>query len=163
MKSQRLIPGVAAALIAGAALLPQTGIAGELQAGFEFRKLDANHDGFLSRGEAPKDREFSKAFAEADDNRDRKLDPDEFIKAQSIASRYKAATFITDSIITAEIKAGLIKDPQARALDVRVTTVGGRVSLAGVVRDRRHARRAVEIASGVKGVVSVRNTIAVKG
>jgi hypothetical protein len=39
-----------------------------------FQKLDTDRGGYISRDEATKRRNFAKAFSEADDNRDGKLD-----------------------------------------------------------------------------------------
>lgn len=44
----------------------------------EFRSLDANKDGFISKSELASKRELAAAFGKADKNRDGKLDPAEF-------------------------------------------------------------------------------------
>jgi hypothetical protein len=44
----------------------------------EFRSLDSNKDGFLSKSELASQRDLASAFAKADKNRDGKLDPAEF-------------------------------------------------------------------------------------
>jgi len=49
----------------------------------KFRSLDRNGDGFLTRDEMGAIRDYDAAFAEADDNRDGRLNPDEFFKAES--------------------------------------------------------------------------------
>lgn len=128
-----------------------------------FRGLDVNRDGYVSRAEARKLRQFEKAFAEADENRDGRLDEDEFLKAQSIHQRMRAQKFLEDSLITAKVKAALLKDREVSALDVKVQTYHGTVLLSGFVDDERQARRAMEIASGVRGVVAVKNSLIVKG
>ena len=66
-----------------------------------FKRLDVNRDGYVSREEAKKLPNFEKAFGEADDNRDGKLDADEFIKAQAIYDRVRAAQYVDDSVLTA--------------------------------------------------------------
>src|SRR3972149_6430977 len=58
-----------------------------------FQKLDTSHDGYISRDEAAKLRNFGKAFNEADDNRDGKLDEDEFVKAQSVYDPVRARAY----------------------------------------------------------------------
>jgi len=125
----------------------------------EFRKLDANRDGLISHKEASKLPDFEQAFAAADENKDGKLDADEFAKAQAIHARMRAERYVEDSLITARIKVAMLKDTRVRALDVNVETDRGRVVLTGTVENKEQVRRAVEIASGVRGVVAVENNL----
>ena len=129
----------------------------------EFKRLDANRDGYLSRDEAKKIRSFDKAFSEADDNRDGKLDAAEFVKAQAIYDRLRAGQFVDDSVITTKVKAALLKDRNVRVLDVKVETYKGTVLLSGFVDNEKQAQRAAEIASGIRGVTAVKNSLVVKG
>jgi hyperosmotically inducible periplasmic protein len=124
-----------------------------------FLQLDTNHDGYVSRSEAASVRGFDRAFAEADENRDGKLSADEFIKAESIRERQRAAEFAADSLVTAKVKAALIKDLQLKAFDVAVETNHGRVLLSGVVDDQRQAKRAAQLALAVGGVERVENAL----
>jgi len=128
----------------------------------EFRKLDTNHDGYLSRQETGKIRGFEKPFKEADDNRDGRLDADEFVKAQSVHERIRAGQYVDDSVITAKVKAALLKDKVVSAVAVSVETSKGTVILSGFVDNADQIRRATEIASGIDGVVNVRNGLVVK-
>ena len=128
----------------------------------EFKRLDANRDGYLSRDEARKIRDFDQAFTEADDNRDGKLDAAEFIKAQSIHDREAAGRYVDDSVITAKVKAALLKDSAVSALEVSVETRKGTVVLSGFVDSDSQLQRAAEIAASVQGVVTVKNALVVK-
>lgn len=128
----------------------------------EFTRLDMNRDGSLSREEAQKIRGFSKAFNEADDNGDGKLDATEFVKARAIHDRARAGQYIDDSVITAKVKAALLKDPVVSAVVVSVETHKGTVLLSGFVDNESQARRAVKIAASVQGVVAVKNSLSVK-
>jgi hyperosmotically inducible protein len=56
----------------------------------------------------------------------------------------------------------LLKDPDIKSLDVSVETYRGHVLLNGFVEDENQVRKAARIASGVRGVVSVRNALIVK-
>jgi hyperosmotically inducible periplasmic protein len=127
-----------------------------------FQKLDVNRDGYVSREEARKLKNFDQAFTEADENRDGKLDPDEFVRAQSIYERQRAAQYLEDSFVTARIKAALFKDPHVSGLDVKVETHHGLVLLSGFVNDEKQARRAAEIASSVRGVTAIKSSLVVK-
>lgn len=128
----------------------------------EFRKLDANRDGYLSREEARKVRGFDKALGEADDNRDGRLDADEFVKAQAVHDRIRAGQFVDDSVITTKVKAALLRDRTLSVLAVSVETYKGTVLLSGFVDSEDQARRAAEIAASVQGVVDVKSTLTVK-
>ena len=127
-----------------------------------FQKLDTDRDGYISRDEATKQRNFAKAFSEADDNRDGKLDRDEFVKAQAIYDRMRAKAYVSDSVITAKVKAALVKDKEVSALAVSVKTDKGTVLLSGFVNNEQQARRAQEIAASIAGVKSVKSNLVVK-
>ena len=73
-----------------------------------------------------------------------------------------AGQYIDDSVITAKIKAALLKDPAVSALSVSVETRKGTVVLSGFVESAIQLRRAAEIAAGVQGVVTVKNGLVVK-
>jgi hyperosmotically inducible protein len=128
----------------------------------QFLQLDSDRDGYLSSGETAGLRGFSRAFADADDNKDGKLSADEFIKAESIHERQRVAQFTDDSVITAKVKAALIKDLELKAFAVDVETYRGRVLLSGFVDDQRQAQRAVQLAAGVRGVARVENALKLK-
>lgn len=127
-----------------------------------FEKLDTDRDGFISRDEAAKQYRFTRALSEADDNRDGKLDPDEFVKAQSIYDRMRAGTYVSDRVITAKVKAALVKNREVSALAVKVDTHDGTVLLSGFVNTEQQVRRAHEIAASIKGVKSVKSNLVVK-
>jgi len=127
-----------------------------------FLKLDTNHDGYISREEASRLRNFGKAFNEADANHDGRLDKDEFMKAQAIYDRMRAKAYIDDSVITAKVKAALVKDPEVKSLEVSVTTDKGNVLLSGFVDSEKQVQRAREIAAAVEGVKSVKSNLVVK-
>lgn len=128
----------------------------------DFTRLDANRDGYVSHEEARQLRGFDQAFSEADENRDGKLDAAEFTKAQSIHDREAVGSYVEDSVITAKVKAALLKDLRTASFAVSVKTQNGTVLLSGFVDDETEVRRAAEIAASVQGVVTVKNGLAVK-
>lgn len=73
-----------------------------------------------------------------------------------------AGKALDDASITAQIKAELIKAPEVSALKVDVDTKSGVVTLSGTVPSDSVKNRAGEIATGVKGVASVNNTLVVQ-
>jgi len=127
-----------------------------------FKNLDTDHDGFVSRSEMQKAPGYSRAFEQADDNHDGRLDADEFVKAESIHERIAAANYVEDSVITAKVKAALLKQPQLDSLDVSVETYRGHVLLSGFVDDARQRAKAIQVASSVKGVVGVKDGLALR-
>ena len=66
---------------------------------------------------------------------------------------------VDDSTITSHIKNEMIKDSTVKARQIDVDTVGGHVTLTGVVETKTEARRAIEISEGVQGVKSVKNNL----
>ncbi|MGH8745780.1 MAG: BON domain-containing protein [Burkholderiales bacterium] len=128
----------------------------------DFAALDANHDGYLSKSETSKMKGFDKAFDEADANHDGRLDPDEFVKAGAIYDRIRVGHYVDDSVITAKVKAALIKEEKLKGFDISVETKGGQVLLSGFVSTPQLRVRALKIASSVDGVRDVRDGIVVQ-
>lgn len=65
-------------------------------------------------------------------------------------------------MITAKVKASLLKDRKVKGLQVNVETYRGTVLLSGFVNEEQQAQRAAEIASGIRGVTAVKNSLMVK-
>lgn len=66
---------------------------------------------------------------------------------------------LDDATITAQINAGLAKDPDLSAIKINVDTVNGAVTLRGPAVSATARERAEAIAKGVKGVTSVNNQL----
>lgn len=128
----------------------------------KFMKLDKNHDGVLTMDEVRQIRDYARAFAEADENKDGKLDQAEFVKAEAIHDRIAAGKYVEDSVVTAKVKAALIKELELKSLDVSVETLHGEVLLAGFVNDERQKEKALKTAIAVNGVVSVKDALVVR-
>jgi osmotically-inducible protein OsmY len=71
----------------------------------------------------------------------------------------QTSRMMDDSTITTRINNAMIKDDLVKAYQVDVDTVGGHVTLTGVVKTRQESHRAVQIASHEAGVKSVRNNL----
>ena len=127
-----------------------------------FRGLDRNGDGFLSREEVSHIRGYDGPFEEADDNRDGQLSPDEFIKSESIHGRQAVGKVFDDTVLTAKVKAALLRERGIKSTDVKVESNQGRVLLSGFVDSDDQKKRAVNVASGVDGVTEVRDGINVR-
>jgi hyperosmotically inducible periplasmic protein len=128
----------------------------------KFRSMDANGDGFVSREEARAVRGFEPAFDEADENRDGRLSPDEFIKADSLFLRQETGNYVGDSALTAKVKTALLRERGLKSLDVNVETYRGRVLLSGWVDSDDQRNTAINVARHVDGVVEVRDGMNVR-
>lgn len=156
MKFHRAIPrAAAAALLLGAAPL----LAADNP---KFDQLDRNRDGVLTQDEVRQIPDYARAFLEADGNRDGKLDRDEFVKAEAIHERIVAGKFVDDSVVTAKVKAALLREPDLKSLDVSVETLHGEVLLSGFVKDEIQRRKAMKAAIAVNGVSSVKDAMLVR-
>ena len=129
----------------------------------EFRKLDLNHDDRLSSEEVARDKDFTGNFARADTNGDGVLIADEYGNFKSAAQQKRLELFLDDSAVTARVKAELVKDSGVKGLNISVETYKGEVILSGFVENEAQVRRVVEIASGVRGVQTVKNGLSVRG
>lgn len=73
----------------------------------------------------------------------------------------QVGAIVTDSAITASIKADLVKDPGLSALGIDVNTVRGEVTLKGKVSTEVRRDRAESIAKNIVGVTKVTNLLVV--
>lgn len=81
------------------------------------------------------------------------------IKMEQGANKVKSA--MDDATITAQVSAGLAKDPDLSAMKINVDTVNGKVTLNGPAPSAVARDRAEAIAKGVSGVTSVSNQLVV--
>jgi hyperosmotically inducible protein len=65
--------------------------------------------------------------------------------------------FIDDSVITTRVKEAIYKEPTLKSVEINVETFKGVVQLSGFVSSPANMDKATAIASGVKGVQSVKN------
>ena len=66
---------------------------------------------------------------------------------------------VDDSTITTRVNHEMLKDDIVKARQIDVDTIGGHVTLTGVVETREESARAVQIARNVPAVKSVTNNI----
>lgn len=71
--------------------------------------------------------------------------------------------YIDDTVITTKVKAAVLNEPSLKVGEINVETFKGVVQLSGFVRDAADVPKAAEVARGVKGVTSVKNSLIVKG
>lgn len=128
----------------------------------EFNKFDIDHNSKLTQKEVAGDADFSGQFKRADDNGDGVLAISEFSAFKSQAQQSRIESYLDDSTVTAKIKAELVKDAGMKGLDISVETYKGQVILSGFVENKEQSQRAMRIASGIRGVQSIKNGLIVK-
>jgi len=127
-----------------------------------FERYDTDHDGYLSKQELKGRKDLLRIFGDVDTDHDGKLDLNEYAAAEMTVHRTKMVRSMEDELITARVKAALLEDPEVKSLDVNVETYRGHVLLSGFADDESQVKKAGRIASGVRGVVSVKNALIIK-
>src|SRR5436190_14872145 len=74
----------------------------------------------------------------------------------------KAEGYVEDSVITAKVKAALLRAPELKSRDVEVETDHGRVMLTGIVRSKAERDHALKTAAAVDGVEDVKDALVVR-
>jgi len=97
----------------------------------------------------------------AEDAKNATKDAANDVKDASKSAADQATNKVADALITTSVKAELAKDSQLSALRINVDTDNGRVALKGSAPDAGSKERATQLASAVKGVVSVDNQLTV--
>ena len=80
----------------------------------------------------------------------------------STSKQEGAGEYVDDSYITTKVKSMLGADDFLKSFEISVQTYKGIVQLTGFVDSQKAIDKAGEIASGVKGVKSVKNNLNVK-
>lgn len=128
-----------------------------------FSKLDSNQDHRLNHDEAVQDQDLAQHFENADIDRNGSLSEQEFEQFKQAAQQARMKAFLDDTEVTEKIRDELVHDRHTRSLNISVETYKGEVILSGFVETDQQAHRAVEIASSVQGVQTVKNSLVVKG
>lgn len=74
----------------------------------------------------------------------------------------KTSVVISDSEITAKVKAAVFAEPGLKTLQISVDTVNGVVTLSGSVDSQPNSERAKALAGAVSGVKGVENRLVLK-
>jgi hyperosmotically inducible protein len=123
-----------------------------------FNTLDKNKDSFVSRDEAKANKRIAKHFGESDANKDGKLSPDEFTKANELAQK----DILRDTEITTKVKGEFLVTKGIPSTAISVKTEESVVMLSGFVENKDQIAKAIEVAKGVSGVKSVRSSLQVR-
>jgi len=71
--------------------------------------------------------------------------------------------YVDDSVITAKVKAAVLKEDTLKSAEINVETFKGVVQLSGFVNSQADINKAAQLARGINGVTSVKNDMQVKG
>ena len=85
-----------------------------------------------------------------------------FVACASTRTHESTGEYVDDSVITTKVKSLLAEDDFLKSFQISVETYKGIVQLSGFVDSQKAIDKAGEIASGVKGVKSVKNNLNVK-
>jgi Ca2+-binding EF-hand superfamily protein len=124
----------------------------------DFATLDRNRDGYISKVEALANQEVQKRFAAFDQDRDGRLSEAEYAAAMQDNEK----RILSDSIITARVKAALLAEKGIPSLSISVETYEAGVQLTGFVKAPDLVSRAGRVTAAVSGVRTVSNNITVK-
>ena len=85
-----------------------------------------------------------------------------FLGCASTPAREGTGEYVDDSAITTKVKAAIFNDPALKVFQINVETFKGAVQLSGFVDSAQSIKKAGEVARGVSGVKSVKNSLIVK-
>ena len=80
----------------------------------------------------------------------------------STARKEGTGEYIDDTVITTKVKAAILNEETLKSAEVNVETFKGVVQLSGFVNSQEDIAKAASVASGVKGVTSVKNDMRLK-
>lgn len=78
------------------------------------------------------------------------------------AKHESTGEYLDDTILTTKVKASILGDSKLKLLQINVETYKGVVQLSGFVDTQSAITRAVQLASTVRGVKSVNNSLIVR-
>jgi hyperosmotically inducible protein len=84
------------------------------------------------------------------------------IGCSSTAKQESTGEYIDDSVITTKVKAAILNEPTLKSAEINVETFKGVVQLSGFVNSQNDINKAVDITQGIKGVISVKNSMRLK-
>ncbi|GAB6044171.1 BON domain-containing protein [Endothiovibrio diazotrophicus] len=80
----------------------------------------------------------------------------------STSTQEGSGEYLDDSVITGKVKTAIFRDATLKSAEINVETFKGVVQLSGFVNSAADIRRAMAVARGIHGVVSVKNAMRVK-
>lgn len=80
----------------------------------------------------------------------------------STSTKEGTGEYVDDTVITTKVKAAIFNEPTLKSAEINVETFKGVVQLTGFVSTQANINKAVDLARGVKGVTSVKNSMRLK-
>ncbi len=80
----------------------------------------------------------------------------------STSKKEGTGEYIDDTVITTKVKAAILNEPMLKSAEINVETFKGVVQLSGFVSSSASIDKAIEVARGVAGVKSVKNSMHLK-
>lgn len=80
----------------------------------------------------------------------------------STSTSESTGEYIDDAIITTNVKAAMVNQPELKAREVNVETYKGEVQLSGFLSSQEDIDKAVAAARSINGVKSVKNDMRLK-
>lgn len=151
-----IIGALSVAMAEGIAVKPQS---------ITIEHYDNNKDGLVSISEALFMGMSSKLFEQADVNHDGILNHGEFATLESANDTAQVIKSTDDKLLTAKVKAELLKNTVLKGVDVHVVTYQGIVQLSGFINNNNkqlalaQSATAGELAATVQGVTKVVNNL----
>lgn len=122
----------------------------------------ANAADARDRTAAAADRMGDRTAAAAANAKEKTSEMAQSAREKTAGATGSAKAAMSDTMITAKVKADMAADKTVKAMDVHVETQEGVVMLSGFVPSKTEADRAVQLARGVQGVADVKSSIQVK-
>ena len=85
-----------------------------------------------------------------------------FASSGSPKAKETPGEYFDDTVITTKVKSALLEDETLKSFQISVKTYKDVVQLSGFVDSAQAVKRAGQVASGIKGVATVRNDLIVK-
>lgn len=82
--------------------------------------------------------------------------------ADAPAAVEKTGDYISDSALTTKVKTALLAEKNLKSLGIKVESTAGVVTLSGTVPSEASIQQAVDVATHVKGVKDVHNSLELK-
>jgi cytochrome c5 len=125
----------------------------------DFIRLDANYDGFIAPPELTDDPVLAASLGRFDENKDGRLSPAEFRKAEITLEAERAAVNADDESLVRAVRAALERVNGLTVSSTKVEADHGTVAMIGMVSNAEVARRAYIAVKRIPGIKKIDNRL----